>query len=62
MNMRKTLFLMFSLFLISATSNSAAAGPKTQSKPNIIVIMGDDHAQWAVGAYGMEEISTPNID
>ena len=24
--------------------------------------MADDHAQWAVGAYGLEEIDTPNID
>ena len=31
-------------------------------RPNIVVIMSDDHAQWAVGAYGMEEIRTPSID
>ena len=24
--------------------------------------MGDDHAQWALGAYGLEQIDTPNID
>jgi choline-sulfatase len=31
-------------------------------KPNIIVVMTDDHAQWALGAYGLEQIDTPNID
>jgi arylsulfatase A-like enzyme len=30
--------------------------------PNIIVIMADDHAQWATGAYGLETLDTPNID
>jgi arylsulfatase A-like enzyme len=24
--------------------------------------MADDHAQWALGAYGLEQIDTPNID
>lgn len=31
-------------------------------KPNIVVVMADDHAQWALGAYGLDEIDTPNID
>ena len=30
--------------------------------PNIVVIMADDHAQWALGAYGLDEIDTPSID
>lgn len=30
--------------------------------PNIIVIMGDDHARWAVGTYGFGKNLTPNID
>jgi uncharacterized sulfatase len=31
-------------------------------KPNILFILTDDQAQWAVGAYGNEDIYTPNMD
>lgn len=31
-------------------------------RPNIVVFMSDDHAQWAVGSYGNDEIFTPSID
>lgn len=34
----------------------------TQSKPNIIYIMSDDHDADAISAYGSKLISTPNID
>jgi len=30
--------------------------------PNIVLIYTDDHAQWAVGAYGNKDVHTPNID
>jgi arylsulfatase A-like enzyme len=30
--------------------------------PNIVIMNTDDHAQWAVGAYGNREIHTPNMD
>lgn len=29
---------------------------------NILLILSDDHAQWAAGCYGNKEIETPNID
>lgn len=32
------------------------------SPPNVLLIFTDDHAQWAVGAYGNEEVHTPNTD
>ncbi len=32
------------------------------SQPNILVILSDDHAQWASHAYGNSEIRSPNID
>ncbi|MGI9199544.1 MAG: sulfatase family protein [Woeseiaceae bacterium] len=35
---------------------------QSDSKPNIIVIMSDDHGQWALGSYGLEQIKTPSID
>ena len=31
-------------------------------KPNILFILTDDQAQWAVGAYGNQDIYTPNMD
>jgi len=34
----------------------------TARPPNVLLIYTDDHAQWAVGAYGNEEIRTPSID
>ncbi|QMU96272.1 sulfatase-like hydrolase/transferase [Microbacterium esteraromaticum] len=32
------------------------------SRPNILVIMSDDHAQWAAGCYGNADVDTPNLD
>jgi choline-sulfatase len=31
-------------------------------QPNILVIMSDDHAQWASGCYGNQELHTPTLD
>ena len=31
-------------------------------QPNVVLIYTDDHAQWAVGAYGNDEVHTPNMD
>ncbi|MBI9043658.1 MAG: sulfatase-like hydrolase/transferase [Anaerolineaceae bacterium] len=31
-------------------------------RPNILVFYTDDHAQWASGCYGNQEIKTPNLD
>lgn len=32
------------------------------ARPNILVIMSDDHAQWATGCYGNRELHTPALD
>lgn len=40
----------------------AVRGQEDHKQPNIIVMMGDDHARWAVGAYGSSIVQTPNID
>jgi arylsulfatase A-like enzyme len=32
------------------------------TQPNILVIMTDDHGQWASGCYGTREIHTPSMD
>ena len=49
------------LFMLSAALVLPAPA-SAEGQPNIIVVMADDHAQWALGAYGLPEIDTPNID
>ncbi len=39
-----------------------AAPVLAENPPNIIVVMADDHGQWALGSYGLAGIDTPNID
>jgi arylsulfatase A-like enzyme len=56
-NMRKTIFLLICFFSIC----SAAFGQQ-DSKPNIIIILTDDHAISTIGAYGSKYGATPNID
>lgn len=41
----------------------AALGDKPQdAKPNIVLIMTDNHSPWTLGCYGNREIRTPHID
>ena len=50
-------------FFVAVCALLAAAGLAADERPpNIVVIMADDHAQWALGAYGLDELDTPNID
>jgi len=46
--------------LIVSLVGAAASGAAI--KPNVILIFTDDHAQWAVGAYGNKDVHTPNMD
>jgi Sulfatase len=34
----------------------------TGSRPNIMFLYTDDQAQWAMGAYGNQDIKTPHLD
>jgi len=38
------------------------AAPKTPSRPNIVVMVSDDHGREALGCYGNPAASTPNLD
>jgi choline-sulfatase len=49
--------VLFLTLLMVVTTLSAV-----ESKPNVLLIFTDDHAQWAVGAYGNKDVHTPNID
>ncbi|MBM3889260.1 MAG: DUF4976 domain-containing protein [Verrucomicrobia bacterium] len=53
----KTITLLVAALLVPQGVLHAATRP-----PNVIIFNTDDHAQWAVGAYGNKEIHTPNID
>src|ERR1700689_907337 len=47
-----------------AQQPTPAPAPAAGSKPNIVVIMGDDIGMWNIGAYhcGMMAGQTPNLD
>lgn len=45
--------------LLALLAANAVAGER---KANLIFVVTDDQAQWAVGAYGNREVKTPNMD
>ncbi|MDG1897565.1 MAG: sulfatase-like hydrolase/transferase [Fuerstiella sp.] len=45
----------FSAVLASAATNA-------DDRPNVVMIMTDNHGAWTLGCYGNEDIRTPNID
>ncbi|MFZ9052838.1 MAG: sulfatase [Woeseiaceae bacterium] len=54
--------LFFALLLAPLLFPVSALQAQSEGRPNIVIVMADDHAQWALGAYGLEQIDTPNID
>ncbi len=48
--------------LLAGAPFLSLAARGAESRPNVILIMTDDHGAWATGAYGCGEIHTPNID
>jgi arylsulfatase A-like enzyme len=58
MNLRELGFLVVSA-LCMVTSVSAQ---EKQSRPNILVILSDDHSARVTGCYGNKDVRTPNID
>jgi arylsulfatase A-like enzyme len=58
-------FSILTAFLLAPLSTLTAADAQTSSigtKPNILFIFSDDHAQAAISAYGSKVNQTPNID
>ncbi len=47
---------------VAATALAPVAAKAASARPNVVMIMTDDHGAWATGAYGCGEILTPNID
>jgi len=50
------------LALLFASCVAAAPQKLTRKRPNIVVILADDHAAHAIGAYGGANARTPNLD
>ncbi len=60
--MNRTIFNVFILIVTAVFLFSCAAKKVEQVRPNILLIMSDDHAYRAISAYGHELNHTPNID
>lgn len=55
-----TIFLCLSVLPLGWSSGRLVAqGP---SRPNVVLIMTDNHGAWTLGCYGNRDIRTPNID
>lgn len=52
---------VFVSLLVFFTFGSYAAA-ELQEKPNVVLIMTDNHGPWTLGCYGNKEIRTPHID
>ncbi len=57
-------FLLASAVVCCAETRAAEGAVVTapSPRPNIVLVYTDDHAGWAVGAYGNKEIHTPHMD
>jgi arylsulfatase A-like enzyme len=60
--MKKSLYPTFVFLCLFLWSCTATKEEVTDSPPNIILIMTDDHAKQAISAYGSQLIQTPNLD
>lgn len=56
----KTVFFLFGFWGVLVVRSQPV--PQPPAKPNLILIVSDDHAYQAIGAYGSKFIRTPNID
>jgi arylsulfatase A-like enzyme len=57
--LRGRLFFVVTTWLAIGLASVTA---KAEGPLNIIVVMADDHGQWALGSYGLQQIDTPNIE
>lgn len=52
--------IVIAVALIALAASPAGGAPV--ARPNVLVIMGDDHAAYALGCYGSPIVRTPNLD
>ncbi|SEA46863.1 Sulfatase, partial [Arachidicoccus rhizosphaerae] len=60
--MKRSLFAILGLMSFWAVRLSAQTGSRTDSRPNILIIVSDDHAYQSIGTYGSPYGATPHID
>lgn len=53
---------LFSLLLVAFCQPVRTFATTQSAKPNVIVILTDNHGAWTLGCYGNPEIRTPHID
>ena len=56
------MYRFFYYLILAAIFQSACQSSKELSQPNIIYILADDPGYGELGAYGQENIETPNIN
>jgi len=61
MNLRLPLCLV-ALAGIVFFASALARGADEPRRPNVVLILADNHGPWTLGCYGNREILTPNID
>jgi choline-sulfatase len=57
-----TMSLLMPPALLAPAASVAASVAATPQSPNVLVIIGDDHAPYVYGAYGYPLARTPNLD
>ena len=64
MNVKRLIAVLFAAGGLLAVTASPAIAADAGTKPNILVIMGDDIGMWNIGAYhrGLMAGRTPNLD
>ena len=61
----KQIRLVLALFVLSGMVLTASAGylhGAVKDRPNVVLIMTDNHGAWTLGCYGNPDIRTPHID
>lgn len=53
---------MFAVLIGVGSSGSSVSVTAAAERPNVVVIMTDNHGAWTLGCYGNPEIRTPHID
>lgn len=56
------LILFISMVICSCTGGTGGAEAGTDNRPNILLIVSDDHGRGDLGCYGNRSVHTPNLD
>jgi choline-sulfatase len=47
---------------LGSAAGAALGQQRRRKRPNVVMIMTDDHGAWTLGSYGCRQMHTPNID